>query len=162
MARILAFLLLPALIAGCGSTTTIKSTIQPTERQAQAILIADQQAAVAHLDSAFTLWLSGETPAALVELDLGRRADPTNWEIHHYRGLILIELGLYDEAARAQEEALAVAPAAERRLRGRIYLALGEARERNGDLIRARQHYQTALDLMPGWALASLSLARVS
>lgn len=162
MTKILIVIVLFSLLVGCGGTRTISTVQLPYETATSTVPAADAASARQHLDNALSLWFTNQTPAALVELDLGRKADPANWEIHYYRGLLLTELGLYGEAARAEEQALAHAPAAERRLRGRIYLALGEARERGGDLIRARLHYRTALDLMPDWSLAAISLERVN
>ena len=112
------------------------------------------------LNEGLSLFRSGDFGLALEKFKMSLAIDSTNWLSCYYHGLSQVKLGVPSAAGRSLHRSLEYAPA-DKRLRSRIYTALGETREMQGEYQRAKLDYLTALNLNPESADAQEGIDRI-
>src|SRR5262249_895584 len=122
---------------------------QATERLAQAIKLQPPEAIVAecHAELGRTLYLAKKYEAAIGACDESLRIRPNQTVVYGFRGLALLQLKRFEQAARSLDEYVrrggeAVAD---------VYRGRGLARVRLGDYLGARDDYTRALALREDW-----------
>jgi tetratricopeptide (TPR) repeat protein len=101
--------------------------------------------------------LANEDPAgALQALNRARQRAPQRADILKIEGAIAVDMGDYDAARRAYEDALTLDP----KLMP-LLLGLGQLHEVREDLQAAEAAYRAALDVLPGFTEAAVALAKL-
>jgi len=150
-------LVIAIVCVSCGKRTEI---IKTSMRPELSLVSKAQEDASRHLSDGVAFFRSGKCELARDHLVKSIGLAPSDWMAHYYLGLVEISLVMLPKAEGSLHKALSQAPK-DNRTRSRIYVALGQLAQMNGQLGQARLDFQMALNLWPQSAAARLELDRL-
>jgi Flp pilus assembly protein TadD len=159
-AAIFLLLMSMALWAGCSQTKVIRGERRQSLTSGNGLHVPHRTATDQALSDGISLYRSGELESAAAHFRKALAADPENWMAPYYLGLIALHNRDWQKAETDLHKSLSLA-SNDTRIRCRIYLALGQIAEAQGQAATARLNYTTALNLWPKSSPARDAIARL-
>jgi tetratricopeptide (TPR) repeat protein len=164
MLKSLPVLLSLAIVTGCSQKITVVKARQD-KLDSQTFSYKSQPnssdpAYDGYLSDGLILFRQGEFEKARYFFEQAIGANITGWQAHYYLGLTLCKKQEHSLAQNSFNSSLTYAPN-DKRTRSRIYLAMAESWEEQGNLGQAELNYITALNLFPDSSPATAGLKRI-
>ena len=164
MARLLPILLSLIVSTGCTQRITVvkagleNSEIQTSDRKGQSN--SSDPIYDSYLNDGLILFRQADYDGACRLFAQAIEISASGWQAHYYLGLALGKKGKHSLARGSFQASLAFAPD-DKRTRSRIYVAMAEGWEKQGNLGQAKLNYITALNLCPESSSAIDGLERI-
>lgn len=156
--RSLLLLLVAALfIAGCTSTTVIKT--RPVSNGGQSVVKMNKPAEN-HTEQGKRMYFKGKYKQAVKHLSRAIAKNQDQWEAHFYLGLCQQKIKRYDRSIGSFNNSLKYCPP-DREIIAQLNFYLGKSWEEEGYLAKARDKYILVLKVSPQYAPAKVGLNRI-
>lgn len=164
MQKLLPALLSLAIVTGCSQRMTVVKAKQD-KLDSQTFSYKSQPdsshpAYDSYLSDGLILFRQGDFERATDLFEQAISINKTGWQAHYYMGLALSKKQKHALAQSSYNYSLTYAPN-DKRTRSRIYLAMAESWEKQGNLGQAELNYMTALNLFPDSSPAMAGLERI-
>ncbi|HSG98459.1 MAG TPA: tetratricopeptide repeat protein [candidate division Zixibacteria bacterium] len=145
--RTLAVALIAAALVGGGCanynrTVVVKEDSQPEAKNHGMVVAAEK-----HFNTGMKFFHKGQYKQAVKHFEKAIEKNHRHWEAHYYLGVAHREMRDYRVAQHRLELALQNAPSDDKKVKARIYVALGITWESAGDPSKAQTNFALAVEL---------------